>query len=65
MPEGVEVDTPASPKASEQKAEAAQSVRWEVEDPSEFRPEMLSDMGKAEAEFRIFNVSEFVGRYIS
>ena len=60
MPEGVEVDSAGSPKASEQREEAAQNVRWEVEDPSEFRPEILSDMGKGETEFRVFNVSDVV-----
>ena len=52
MPESVEVCA-GSPK----KDESQSTVRWEVEDPSEFRPELLSDMGKDEAEFRVFNVS--------
>lgn len=53
MPEGVEVCA-GSPK----KDESQSTIRWKVEDPSEFRPEMpLSDMGKDEADFRVFNVS--------
>ena len=52
MPESAEVCA-GSPK----KDEAQDAIRWEVEDPSEFRPELLSDMGKDETEFRVFNVS--------
>lgn len=38
--------------------DGASVVTWEVEDPSEFRPEKLGDMGKEKGEFRLFyNVS--------
>ena len=53
MPESVEVCT-GSPKKNDSQSI---KVHWEVEDPSEFRPDLLSDMGKDEAEFRVFNVS--------
>ena len=56
MPEGVDVET-RSPTKADQPKDDAQNVRWEVEDPSEFRPELLTDMGKNEAQFRVFNVS--------
>jgi hypothetical protein len=49
MPESVEVCA-GSPKKDES------PIHWEVEDPSEFRPEILSGMGKDETEFRVFNV---------
>lgn len=52
MPEGV-VGNSSSSKCDQP------SVRWEVEDPSEFRPELLSDMGKDETKFRVFNVSAY------
>ena len=55
MPESVEVCA-GSPKKDESPAPSGE-VRWEVEDPSEFRPDILSDMGKDETEFRVFNVS--------
>ena len=54
MPESVEVCT-GSPK----KDESQSAIHWEVEDPSEFRPEILSDMGKDETEFRVFNVGAY------
>ena len=52
MPESVEVCTGSSKKDESQPS----AIHWEVEDPSEFRPEILSDMGKDETEFRVFNV---------
>lgn len=59
MPESVEVCA-GSPK----KDESQSTVHWEVEDPSEFRPDILSDMGKDEAEFRVFNVSAYSVRHV-
>lgn len=35
-------------------------VKWEVEDPSEFRPGLLNNMGKEEENFRIFDVSRYI-----
>ena len=55
MPESVEVCAD-SPKKDESQPQRQSPIRWEVEDPSEFRPEILSDMGKDETEFRVFNV---------
>ena len=57
MPEGIETSIEVS-VGSPKKDEVQSMIRWEVEDPSEFRPDLLSDMGKDEAEFRVFNVSE-------
>ena len=57
MPESVEVDAAGSQKENLRKAEAQDMIRWKVEDPSEFRPELLSDMGKEQSEFRVYNVS--------
>ncbi len=29
-------------------------VKWEVEEPSEYRPKVLDDIGKEKAQFRVF-----------
>lgn len=55
MPESVEVCAD-SPKKDESPQPQQSAIHWEVEDPSEFRPDILSDMGKNETEFRVFNV---------
>lgn len=62
MPEGIDVEAGSPSKASHPKDEVP-NVRWEVEDPSEYRPELLTDMGKDQTEFRVFNVSAVHARF--
>ena len=54
-----EWSTPAKRIKLDTEDSEASTVSWEVEDPSEFRPEKLGSMGKEQEQFRVFyNVSK-------
>ena len=59
MPEVDGVRQSISPPRSRDSGECRHLVKWEVEDPSEFRPEMkkeLEKLGKDSTQFRVYDV---------
>lgn len=56
----VETQLPPAPKLGEEKEDLgdspppAKKVKWEVEDPSEFRPGLLDNIGREQETFRVF-----------
>lgn len=57
MPEVAEKSEGPSPSKKiklDTEDDDASIVSWKVEDPSEFRPEKISSMGKEQEQFRVF-----------